>query len=84
MSTLAKSKIQYTVEIVIVQNPVVACEILYYMENWLGTFPDVKEYFENDDFFQHTVIGECTDPIKVLNFLEAVVIDYPECAIARI
>jgi hypothetical protein len=77
---------EFTVDIVIVMNSVVACDLLQYIEEWFGYFAEIEVYEdpENSEFYQHTFSASSTDSIKILQFLEAVVIDYPECAIARV
>lgn len=87
MITLNKRQTtEFWVDIVIVMNSAVACDLLHYMENWFGHFAEIEVYEEpeNDKFYQHTFTNSTIDSIKMLRFLEAVLIDYPECAIARV
>jgi hypothetical protein len=79
-------KIEYAIDIVIVSNSAIACEVLQYMEEWFGRWAEIETIGDEKDcdFYQHTFTQKTYDPFKVLRFLEAVVIDYPECAIARI
>ncbi len=83
--SVKKQATKYTVDVVVVMNPPACLDVTLYMDEWFGRFSRVEPYRdEESDFFQHTISNKCDDPIKMLKFLESVVIDYPECAIARV